>query len=142
MVPETVPPPLPGGVAATIDGASKLDKSMKAKVQQPVVVPALLLKGAAAYFAGDYARAEKTLAAAPDFPDRSDAARTRMFRSAARFALYIVGGAKDEKLQQLALRDASDCRRLDPRVLPRPAYFSPLFIEFFSKATAASRPAS
>lgn len=112
------------------------------RLVQPVVVPPSLMEAASAYFAGDYARAVKTLAAAPDFPDRRAAAQARLFRSAARFALYIVGGAKDDGLQQSALRDASDCRDLYPGVFPRPAVFSPRFVEFFNKAPKTAKPAS
>jgi hypothetical protein len=119
-----------------------LDNAMKQRIPQPAVVPPSLLEGASAYFAGDYARAAKTLADAPDSPDRRAAAQARLFRSAARYALYVVGGAKDDSLQQSALQDASDCRKLDPSVFPKPAVFSPRFVEFFSKAAETSRPAS
>ncbi len=115
---------------------------LKQIIPQPAVVPPALLEGASAYFAGDYARAVQTLAAAPDFLDRRAAAQARLFRSAARFALYIVGRAKDDDLQQSALRDANDCRRLDPTLVPRTLVFSPRFVEFFNKAVETSRPAS
>ncbi len=115
---------------------------VKQKVPQPAVVPPYLLKGASAYFAGDYAVAAQTLSAEPDSLDRGAAAQARLFRSAARFALYIVGGAKDGNLQQSALRDAFDCRHLDPNLVPTPADFSPRFVEFFNRAVKPSRPAS
>jgi hypothetical protein len=115
---------------------------VKQKIPQPAVVPPYLLKGASAYFAGDYAGAAQTLSAQPDSLDRRAAAQARLFRSAARFALYIVGRAKDDNLQQSALRDAFDCRHLDPNLVPTPADFSPRFVEFFNRAVKTSRPAS
>ena len=112
----------------------------------PVVaaaVPPPLLEGASAYFAGDYARAALTLESAPDSSDRHAVAEARLIRSAARYAQYVIGGAKDSGLQQRAAQDATDCRRLDPRVSPSRKVFSPRFVQFFAEAIEkASKSAS
>jgi hypothetical protein len=106
-------------------------------------VPPRLLEGASAYFAGDYARAALTLESAPDSSDRHAVAEARLIRSAARYALYVIGGAKDSGLQQRAAQDASDCRRLDPGVSPSRKVFSPRFVQFFAEVTEkTSRSAS
>lgn|GEM_PF-4899007 len=119
---------------------SSLASALKPKPPQTFdVVPPPLREGASAYFAGDYASAAQILAAAPDFPDRRAAAEAKLFRSAARYALYVIGGAKDSNLERSALQDASDCRRLDPQVSPSPRVFSPRFVEFFT-ASAETGP--
>jgi hypothetical protein len=114
-----------------------------APVAAAAAVPPPLLEGASAYFSGDYARAALTLESAPDSSDRHAVAEARLIRSAARYALYVIGGAKDSGLQQRAAQDASDCRRLDPRVSPSRKVFSPRFVQFFAEVTEkASKAAS
>jgi hypothetical protein len=98
-------------------------------------VPTPLFEGAKAYLSGDYARAARTLEPIPDFNDQHAVAVAMLIRSAARYALFVIGGKKDSGLEQKARRDVSDCRRLDPQVSPKRRVFSPRFVEFFAGAT-------
>ena len=88
-----------------------------------------LLAGAQAFFDARYAEAADRLARANAAgPGASQAA---LLRGAARFMLYVTSGQQDESLRVAAADDVRACRRLDARLSPDPAVFSPRFIEFF-----------
>ena len=57
-----------------------------------------------------------------------------LFRSAARYGLYVTGGQSDDMLRRQALIDATACRRQAPALVPDAEAFSPRFREFFSRA--------
>jgi hypothetical protein len=57
-----------------------------------------------------------------------------LFRSAARYGLYVTGGGSDELLRRQALIDATACRRQAPALVPDAEAFSPRFREFFARA--------
>lgn len=101
--------------------------------QVATAAPAELMQAARAYFAGDYRRAADTLAQV-DYPAGRAAAQARLFRAAARYALFVTGGQKDDDLRKAAIADVLACRRLDAGLQPDPQAFSPRFIGFFSKA--------
>jgi hypothetical protein len=127
-----VPSPLPKDMSTRIKSAS----SRPGATPPPPIagaVPLPLLEGASAYFWGDYARAVRTLESIPDFKDRHAVAEARLIRSAARYALFVIGGRKDSEMEQRARRDVSDCRRLDPQVSPNRKVFSPRFVKFFAQ---------
>jgi hypothetical protein len=93
-------------------------------------VPADLLSGADAFFAGRYDEAIRHLDHPAGLRGRG-AAQAALLRSAARFALFRLGGEKDAALKNLAAADAQACKRADASLEPDPAFFSPLFVEFF-----------
>ena len=100
---------------------------------QAAAAPVELMQAARAYFAGDYRRAADTLDDV-DYPSGPAAAQARLFRAAARFALFVTGGQQDEDLRKSAVSDVLACRRLDASLRPDPQAFSPRFVAFFSKA--------
>lgn len=103
---------------------------------QPVGRPAPppeLRSAATALFAGDY-RGAAALLANVDFPEPRAAAVALLLRAASRYALYIEGGGKDERLREQANADVRACRRLDSKLSPDRAFFSPRFAEFFGEA--------
>jgi hypothetical protein len=73
------------------------------------------------------------LAGADSLPGRAGA-QGLMLRSAARHALYLIGGEKDAGLLSSAQADARASRRLDPQVVPDPQAFSPRFVELFKQS--------
>jgi hypothetical protein len=96
-------------------------------------VPAELLRVAESYFAGRYRDVVAvTTAAEPD--DGPAGTQLLLFRSAARFGLYVTGGQSDDLLRRQALIDATACRRQSPALVPDPEAFSPRFREFFAGA--------
>jgi hypothetical protein len=94
--------------------------------------PAELVTAARAYFAGEYARAAETLAKV-DYPAGQAAAQARLFRAAARFALFVTGGQTDDSLRKAAIDDVQACRGLEPALVPDAQAFSPRFIAFYQK---------
>jgi tetratricopeptide (TPR) repeat protein len=96
-------------------------------------VPADLLRVAEAYFAGRYRDVlAATAAVEPD--DGAVGTQLLLFRSAARYGLYVTGGQGDDLLRRQAQIDATACRRQAPALVPDPEAFSPRFREFFSRA--------
>jgi hypothetical protein len=96
-------------------------------------VPAELLRAAEAYFAGRYRDVlAATAAVEPD--DGAVGTQLLLFRSAARYGLYVTGGQGDDLLRRQAQIDATACRRQAPTLVPDPEAFSPRFREFFSRA--------
>jgi tetratricopeptide (TPR) repeat protein len=62
------------------------------------------------------------------FDDRAAAAEAALFRAAARFALYRIGGEKDAALRALIDADVRQYRSLAPNGRPDPRVFPPSFI--------------
>jgi hypothetical protein len=97
----------------------------------PAAPSAELLAGAQAYFSGDYQRAADLLAHLSPSPGRAGA-QTLLLRSAARYALFLVGNQQDEALRTAAQADVQACRKLDPALVPHVDFFSPRFRDFFT----------
>jgi hypothetical protein len=95
--------------------------------------PAELLAGATAFFSAQYPRAVALLAGADQLPGKAGA-QGLMLRAAARYALYLTGGEKDQGLLSSAQADARASRRLDPQTSPDPQAFSPRFAELFKQS--------
>ena len=97
------------------------------------VLPAPLLTAARAFFAGQYAETSRLLDGTR-FDGTRPKAHALLFRAAARYSLYVLGGQKDRRQVDAARDDVRACRRLDPALTPDTSAFSPRFAEFF-KAT-------
>jgi hypothetical protein len=99
----------------------------------PLGPPPQLLKAARFFFSAEY---QKSLEALEGLGPATGPAEVQslLFRSAARYALYVVGGEKDENLLREAAADARSCRRLAPDLRPDRLAFSPRFVEFFQNA--------
>ena len=92
-----------------------------------------LLRVAESYFAGRYRDVvAATSAVEPD--DGPGGTQILLFRSAARYGLYVTGGQSDDLLRRQALIDATACRRQSPALVPDAEAFSPRFREFFARA--------
>jgi hypothetical protein len=89
------------------------------------------MAAAQAYFSGRYQEAADALKAA-SYTGR-EGVHALVLRGAARYALYVVSGEKDDKLRQDALADVKACQRLDPSFTPDRKAFSPRFVQLFTK---------
>jgi hypothetical protein len=85
-----------------------------------------------AYLAGSYARAVELLEALPPPADNEARAWQLALRSAARLALYRLGGERNAVLLADAIADAREARRADPSFRPSADLFSPRFLELWS----------
>lgn len=94
-----------------------------------------LIAGARAFFAGEVLRTEEILADA-NSADARLAAQAQLFLSAARFALYRMGGERDDGLLGDAAAGVHRCHSLDPDLAPSPRVFSPAFRDFFTSASS------
>jgi hypothetical protein len=95
----------------------------------PVASPALV-RAAAAFFKGRYRDAVSAVDASGD-QNGPAGVQSHLFRAAALYALYLVGGEKDGRLREDATGAVRNCRRLDPAFSPDPAVFSPRFVNFY-----------
>jgi hypothetical protein len=96
----------------------------------PGSVPADLKDGARAFFAGEYGRAIELLKGADRTQGRV-AAQAFAIRAAARYALFILGGNKDQELLRGAEADVKANRQADAKFQPDSQAFSPRFVEFY-----------
>jgi hypothetical protein len=94
--------------------------------------PPELVQAARAFFGGDYRKTAESLANV-EYPAPKTGAQARLFRAAARYALFVTGGQTDEDLRKMAAADVVACRALDPALVPDPQAFSPRFVAFFTK---------
>ena len=94
-------------------------------------VPDSLRAAAGAYFAGEY-RSALELLNGDDYDDRRATTQAYLFRSAARYALYLLDGEENDELLWSARDDATACRRLEPRLVPDEV-FSPRFVSFYTE---------
>jgi tetratricopeptide (TPR) repeat protein len=95
--------------------------------------PELLRAAARNYFDGQYGTAISLLKSA-SYDSGAAAVQSRLFHSAAAFALYVSSGQRDKALLQEAQAQARDCKRLDAACAPDPEWFSPRFVQFFRSA--------
>ena len=89
-----------------------------------------LQNGAGLYFAGRYQEALAALAPllTADIPLKL---HVHLFRAAALYAQYVLGGATNQKLRDDAREAIQRCKELDSRFQPSSRAFSPRFIAFF-----------
>ncbi|HEY2798259.1 MAG TPA: hypothetical protein VGK26_10255 [Thermoanaerobaculia bacterium] len=97
--------------------------------------PEALLAAAQAYFRGDYAGTVKVLASGR-YGDSRTTAQALLFRSAANYGLFVLGGSKDKALEERAGRDARESSRLDPNLRVSQRAFSPRFLDFYARNRA------
>jgi hypothetical protein len=116
-------------LSEALSGANELLSRVAAASGGP---PPTLVDAAASFFNGDYQRTVSVLEKA-SFAESRATAHALMLRAAARYALFMVGGGKDEKMRALAAADAGACHRRDPRLTPQRSVFSPAFADFFRK---------
>ena len=93
-----------------------------------LVPPPALRNAVAAYFAGDY---QETVDLLQDeaFGEPRATAQASLFRAAARFALWQLGGREDEQLRAAIGRDISTGKASDPDLRAEPRFFPPPFVE-------------
>ncbi len=80
-----------------------------------------------AYLHGRYDEAARLLTETK-FDDRAAIAEAALFRAAARYALYRIGGQKDAGLRAQVDADLKQYRTLAPSARPDPRMFPPSFI--------------
>jgi tetratricopeptide (TPR) repeat protein len=97
----------------------------------------------AAYFAGDYAKAEDLLTKSIEQSARHRALAT-FFRGAARGARFYLSGEKEGQLKTAALADFRAVQKASPRFAPPEKYVSPKILALFREAAklepAGARP--
>jgi hypothetical protein len=94
--------------------------------------PAELVSAARAYFEGRYEDVVRALAEVSEGSGPA-ALQAHLLRAAARHALYVQGGAKDEGLRHAVMADVQTVRRIDPTFQPDATAFSPRFRELFKQ---------
>ncbi|HVS66850.1 MAG TPA: hypothetical protein VMT85_25465 [Thermoanaerobaculia bacterium] len=93
-----------------------------------LVPPPALRNAVAAYFAGDYQETVDLLQEEA-FEEPRATAQASLFRAAARFALWQLGGREDEQLRAAIGRDISTGKASDPDLRAEPRFFPPPFVE-------------
>jgi len=135
--PEPRPEPKPKSKPAT----QTVTQTPPSRVETPKVTggqpPAELYAAASAYLTGDYKTVIGLLENA-DFANDQTMAHALLLRSAARYALYYLGGEREAALVKSAGEDAAACKKRDPSVKPLERIFSPRYRQFFEKAGASS----
>lgn len=97
--------------------------------ESPRLVPPPALKNAvAAYFAGDYQRTVELLADQA-FEEPRATAQAHLFRAAARYALWQLGGGEDEQARAEIERDIATGKASNPALRAEPRFFPPPFVE-------------
>lgn len=134
VLPEPAPAPEP--VAAQPEPAppepAPPDPAPVSATPSPAGPPEALRTAARAYFDGDYWGVLGALSG-QQLEDEDVAAQALLFRAAARYALYLLGGEEEEALAEEAREEVAFCRRLAPDLAPDPRAFSPRFIAFFER---------
>lgn len=126
--PATPPPTLP--TPSPVPDPTPASAPVSSPVPSRRAPPGDLLSGARAYFDGQYERAVALLARPAATRGRA-AAQSLLLRSAARYALFKVGGETQEELRRLAALDAAASRQADATLQPDREAFSPEFVDFF-----------
>jgi hypothetical protein len=93
-------------------------------------VPDYLSDAAQSYFDGDYARVEALLVQKES--KKRHLFHALLFRGAARYGRYLLGGEAEPDLLAAATADLRASRGLRPSYVPHADFFSPRFTEFFS----------
>lgn len=131
--PELVAQAAPRPTVAPPTVAAPPTRAPSARPTAPPLPPDSLVVAASAYFRGDYAATLKALSS-PRYADPRAAAQARLFRAAAGFSLFVMGGSKEKVLEDQAARDVRECARLDPSMRVSAKAFSPRFAGFFDKS--------
>jgi len=97
-------------------------------------VPVSLLAAARSYFQGDY-RTTVSILEPESFDTNRSRAYAELFLAAARYALYVLDGERDEDLRKRARDHVANVKRLDSTIVPDREEFSPRFVAFFSEAS-------
>ena len=129
LAPTPAPTPTPGRAPSPRPSPTFAPTPTPTPIK-PLLPPTELLNGARAYFDGRYQDAVDLLSRSGGLRGRA-AAQSLLLRSAARFALFKVGGEKDADLHRQATADAAASRRADATLIPDAEAFSPQFVEFF-----------
>lgn len=103
--------------------------------ETPAGPPRDLIAGVDAYLRGDYAAALTVLQKARFTDDRSRA-QALLFRAAAAHALFVIGRGAEKSLEDRALSDAREYKRLQRNRAPDARVFSPAFVRFVQQAGA------
>jgi tetratricopeptide (TPR) repeat protein len=136
--PTRPPAPTPELVARAMAAPTAAPPPTRAPSPRPTIPsqpPAALLAAAEAYFRGDYAAAVKALGSTR-YGDARTNAQALLFRSAASYGLFVLGGSTDKALEERAGRDARESSRLDPNLRVSQRAFSPRFLDFFARNRA------
>lgn len=120
------------GLALACSAAPAAAEANKGVDSQPGPPPELRA-AARALFRADYEQVVRTLGGA-SFGERRAKVTAALLLGAARYALYVQRGAKDDRLRRQALDDARTCRRLAPALRPDAGFFSPGFRELYRTA--------
>ncbi len=128
------------GNGADLDRAGALSRQATSEFQQVGQLAAATLRkittemvaATTPYFDGKYAAARTALNQL-SYPGGKFAGQWRLFLSATDYALFVLGGQRDEAMRREAEAHARECRRiLGAGFKPDPRAFSPRFIEFFT----------
>lgn len=103
----------------------------QAAAQKSSWPPTPLFEAAASFFNGNYKRSLAALDRA-SFDDPVSSSQTFLFRSAAHYSLYVLGGERDASLRNAAIQEIRKCRATDRRTAPALGDFSPRFVQFFA----------
>jgi hypothetical protein len=99
---------------------------------QPFTPPPPLAAAARLFFNAQYAEAAASLSK-QRYSDAPAAGHAALLRAASTYALYLVGGEKDETLLGQARDAVREARRVAPALQPDPRAFSPRFVEFYRR---------
>jgi len=110
-----------------------MTRAIESRIASASGIPVTLLQAAREYFAGRYEGARTALEqiGTPD-PRPGVRLQTALFRAAATYALYVVGGERDPSLRHAAGEAVAECRRLAPTYTPDAVAFSPRFLAFYA----------
>ncbi|HEX4954904.1 MAG TPA: hypothetical protein VF017_16055 [Thermoanaerobaculia bacterium] len=129
----------PSASPATVtDWKGRLDAGLGRLRKALVPPPAELQEAARLLFAADYEGAVARLALVA-YTDRRTQAHALLLRSAARYLLYLEGGAKDAALLVGARADLAASRDADAGVKLARDLFSPRFVAFYDQETGQGR---
>ena len=99
--------------------------------------PETLTRAVRAFFSGDYdAVLELTQEVVYGNDSRSRSHRC-LLRAAARHAIWLLGGERDDSLRKLAVDEIVVCTNVDSQLTPSPRFFSPRFVDFHAATRAA-----
>jgi hypothetical protein len=129
---------LPASAAEARDGVASCRKKLgladpaEAAAAARAASRADLVRALDAFLGGSYARTVELLDSMAAPADSSMRAWQLTLRSAARHALYRLGGEHDALLLAAAIADAREARRADPGFRPSADLFSPRFVELYA----------
>ena len=102
-----------------------------ADTNAPPLRPPALDAAVDAYFKGDYGEAERLLDGVSS-SDQRVTLQACLFRAAAGYNLWVLGGELDQSRLADARVDVGVCKTIEQEFAPDPRFFSPRFIELFT----------